>query len=370
MENSVDLFSGCGAMSLALSGIFKPIAYCDVDEHARAILAANMKRGLLPKAPVYDDVRTMPCPRAEAVVASPPCTGWSSYGHQKGFDNPQSALFYDMLRVLDGSGASAVFLENVPGVVKGAPAMIGELSTKRGFELRWCIMGACDAGAPHTRKRWFCLGLKPRSPLKRQILDVMGTYHPCDWSKASPPRTLRMDSPAERRAAKLRWGVLGNAVVADVVRLAFLRMFTMGAVPRLAPGTAKFTPSKPYIAKAKSGPITVVVDSIARAVTPKVPVAITSRKQRLIIDPDVLPLPPNISPLQSSPVVRFPILLTLWSTPRYGNTGPCHVLTERSSRDLPTQIKFEKSTLNRTDPANPEFGEWMMGMPRGFTMPV
>jgi hypothetical protein len=34
---------------------------------------------------------------------------------------------------------------------------------------------------------------------------------------------------------------------------------------------------------------------------------------------------------------------------------------------LPTQIKFERATKDRMDTANPEFGEYIMGVPRGFT---
>jgi hypothetical protein len=52
-----------------------------------------------------------------------------------------------------------------------------------------------------------------------------------------------------------------------------------------------------------------------------------------------------------------------WSTPR--KTQPmCNVLTERSVRDLPTQVRFERGTPAhlRDGVVNPAFVEWLMGM--------
>jgi site-specific DNA-cytosine methylase len=47
--------------------------YCDVDPVARAVLQFNMKRGLLPKAPIHLDIRelTKP-PKADIVVGGSP----------------------------------------------------------------------------------------------------------------------------------------------------------------------------------------------------------------------------------------------------------------------------------------------------------
>jgi len=114
----------------------------------------------------------MPVPTADCVVAGFPCIGFSVVGKHEGFEQPQSRLFYDMLKVIDASRASTVFLENVPGVLRDSRAIVRELSVKRGFELRWCVLGACHAGAPHRRLRWFCLGLRSGSPLRHMTLQI------------------------------------------------------------------------------------------------------------------------------------------------------------------------------------------------------
>ena len=50
----------------------------------------------------------------------------------------------------DRSGAKAVFLENVPGVMEHMGAIVHELSVRRKFQLRWTIVRASDVGAPHV----------------------------------------------------------------------------------------------------------------------------------------------------------------------------------------------------------------------------
>ena len=56
---SLDLFSGIGGLTLALRGIAEPIAYCDIDPAAQAVLADHIARRLLPDAPVCTDVRAL-----------------------------------------------------------------------------------------------------------------------------------------------------------------------------------------------------------------------------------------------------------------------------------------------------------------------
>ena len=367
---SIDLFSGCGGITWALAGYFKTIAYCDKDPSAREVLRGNMERGFLPRAPVYNDIRSMPLLTADVVVGGWPCIGHSLRGKREGFDNNQSGLFFVMLYMIDKAGASTIFLENVPQAVKSAPTIIDELVTRRGFELRWCTMSAGDAGAPHERRRWFCLGMKRNSPLKARVLDIKGEYRPYEWTAEQPARTSPVASAEQQRIAMRRWGLLGNSVVPDVVRLAFLRVFTMGTVPNLEEGEARYVEVSDGTCRAsKTGSAITVVTraSGTNSYSPINPISTTSVKLDLVLDPRTVPPPDVRSPMQSSPVLVKPLKLSRWSTPRHGNTGPCRILTERNCRDLPTQIKFERTTRGRMDTANPEFGEYIMGVPRGFT---
>jgi hypothetical protein len=56
---------------------------------------------------------------------------------------------------------------------------------------------------------------------------------------------------------------------------------------------------------------------------------------------------------QKLPSLTKPIKQTRFMTPVYTQKGASRVLTKRTCRDHPTQIKFEINTQNRFDPLNP-----------------
>ena len=51
---SLDLFSGCGGLSIGLP--FKAVAYVEKDPAARAVLESRMRDGSMHAAPLFDDV--------------------------------------------------------------------------------------------------------------------------------------------------------------------------------------------------------------------------------------------------------------------------------------------------------------------------
>ena len=59
MLRGLDLFSGIGGISLALKDWVRPIAYCEIDPYCQSILLQRMQEGNLPKAPIWDDIRTL-----------------------------------------------------------------------------------------------------------------------------------------------------------------------------------------------------------------------------------------------------------------------------------------------------------------------
>lgn len=58
----------------------------------------------------------------------------------------------------------------------------------------------------------------------------------------------------------------------------------------------------------------------------------------------------------------------LWPTPRAHNNGHCFTLTERTSLDLATSLRFETSTRFKPGYSlNLAWVEWLMGFPAGWT---
>ena len=110
---SLDLFSGIGGLTLALTGVAKPLVYCDIEPTSLAVLRDNMSNGNLPRAAINTDVRTLTRKwlnenakgkddvTPNALVAGYPCTGFSLVGNRDGYKNEQSGLFTEIMRILD-----------------------------------------------------------------------------------------------------------------------------------------------------------------------------------------------------------------------------------------------------------------------------
>ena len=57
MLKGLSLFSGIGGIDLALSKWVKPIAYCEIDRYAQAVLLSRMGENKLPRAPIIKDIK-------------------------------------------------------------------------------------------------------------------------------------------------------------------------------------------------------------------------------------------------------------------------------------------------------------------------
>jgi site-specific DNA-cytosine methylase len=218
---TLDLFSGIGGITHALRGAATPVAYCDSSDIACAVLNDLMGRGLIPRAPICKDVRRLDaewlrankCAHPDMIVGGFPCVGFSAAGHRLGYENDQSALFYEILRLVDLTSPLYVFLENVPGILQlGMGVVANELCVKRGFRLSWCTLAASQVGAPHKRLRWYCLAVKDGATAP----PPPGEIAPYVWTRRSEPEraTCAVSVAASNRRVRL----LGNSVVPDAVR--------------------------------------------------------------------------------------------------------------------------------------------------------
>jgi len=159
--NGLDLFSGIGGMSLALRRYVRPVCYVESDPFCQALLQERMLEGDLPEAPVWDDVRTFDGKPWRGVVdcvsGGFPCQDISVAGHGAGLEGKRSGLFFEALRIIDECEPRFLFFENVPAIRTRGLATVGTELAGRGYDLRWTTLSAAAVGAPHLRKRWFCL---------------------------------------------------------------------------------------------------------------------------------------------------------------------------------------------------------------------
>ena len=156
--NELALFAGAGGGILGghLLG-WRTVCAVELDPYARSVLLARQRDGLLPRFAVWDDVRTFDGKpwrgRAQVVSGGFPCTDISSAGRRVGIEGEHSGLWADMVRIIGEVEPEFAFVENASSlVVRGLDRVLGDLADL-GFDARWGVMGASDAGLPHDRKR-------------------------------------------------------------------------------------------------------------------------------------------------------------------------------------------------------------------------
>ena len=168
--NGLALFAGGGGLelglSLALGTDYRPVAYVERECTSAAVLAANMERGWLDKAPIWDDVTTFTgdvvsplVDNIDIISAGFPCQPWSFAGKRKTI-NDERWLWDDIFRLVREIRPRNIFLENVTGLLHGGiQYILGDLASI-GFDAEWTSVRASDVGAPHRRERVFILAYR------------------------------------------------------------------------------------------------------------------------------------------------------------------------------------------------------------------
>lgn len=164
---TIDLFAGCGGLSLGLaqSGGFVSVLAVDSDPDAAETYRAN-----LPETEVItglvETVRAVP--RADVVVGGPPCQGFSALNREK-VGMERRALWRQYLRVLEASRAEVFVMENVPELLRSAELRAFEKAARAlGFALFVDVLDAADYGVPQRRRRAIVIGMlrgHPRPPV-------------------------------------------------------------------------------------------------------------------------------------------------------------------------------------------------------------
>jgi DNA (cytosine-5)-methyltransferase 1 len=163
--NGLALFAGGGGLelglSLALGTNYRTITYVERECTSAAVLAANMERGWLDKAPIWDDVTTFTgdvvsplVDNIDIISAGFPCQPWSVAGNRKGTED-ERWLWPHIFGLVREIRPRSIFLENVPGLLHGGiQYVLGDLASL-GFFAEWTSVRASDVGAPHRRERIF-----------------------------------------------------------------------------------------------------------------------------------------------------------------------------------------------------------------------
>jgi site-specific DNA-cytosine methylase len=105
---------------------------------------------------------------------------------------------------------AVVVLENSPNIVNRGARAIEQQLRLRNFQVRSGVFTASEVGAPHRRRRWYCLAVRDQHVLDQLVARMK--HHAMDWSREPcarlVPRTATTTAGMRRRGK-----LLGNSIV-------------------------------------------------------------------------------------------------------------------------------------------------------------
>lgn len=204
----VDLFAGCGGLSLGLEKAgFHPIFVNELNKDAMSSYLKNrehteprllspefhehdikkivMTRGSIKKmSDVFKREYNLSIENGDLdlVVGGPPCQGFSGIGHRRSYSVdkeqlPSNHLFQDMAWVVNKLKPKIFMFENVKGLLsaKWTPSgakgeifenVLGAFRAIKGYRVEYALVLAKDYGAPQNRPRVLVVGVRNDINLK------------------------------------------------------------------------------------------------------------------------------------------------------------------------------------------------------------
>jgi len=174
----LSLFTGAGGGIYGSKILgWSTIGYVEWEEYPQKVIAQRIKDGIFDEAPIFGDIRTFVSEgyarkyrgMVDVVTGGFPCQPFSVAGKRKASDDDRN-MWPATMGVIKAVKPPVVYLENVPGLLSatvddesGRPihyfgTVLRDLA-ESGYDVKWCVLGADDVGAPHHRKRLWILGV-------------------------------------------------------------------------------------------------------------------------------------------------------------------------------------------------------------------
>jgi DNA (cytosine-5)-methyltransferase 1 len=136
---------------------WRTICAVELNPHCQRVLLTRQRDGLLPRFPIWDDVRTFDGNpwrgHVDVISGGFPCQDISSAGRGAGIDGSRSGLWSEFARIIGEVRPAWVLIENSPHLrTKGLVRVLKNLA-ELGYDARWDVLGAAHVGAPHLRRR-------------------------------------------------------------------------------------------------------------------------------------------------------------------------------------------------------------------------
>ena len=169
MPKAIDLFAGCGGLSLGLKNAgFNVLGAVEID-----LLAVETYQANHPEVLVWHrDIRALTAPRIlktlglksgelDLLAGCPPCQGFSAMRRLNGarrVRDRQNDLVFDFLRLAKGLRPRAIMMENVPGMFINSRFRKLKLALQQlGYTVNVAVKDAQNYGVPQRRRRFILL---------------------------------------------------------------------------------------------------------------------------------------------------------------------------------------------------------------------
>ena len=244
--NELALFAGAGGGILGgkLLG-WRTVCAVEWEPYPACVLAQRQNDGVLPPFPIWDDVRTFDGKPWRGIVdvvsGGFPCQDISCAGTGKGLAGERSGLWREMARIIGEVRPKYCLVENSPILTsRGLGTVLGDLA-EMGYNARWGVISAADAGAPHRRERIWILAYTGKNKwiyrvLSRNLAEKRGWGKQAKWGEnwngfemgqalypvSLEKETYNADAPelVERESPWVdELAAIGNQQVPAVVRL-------------------------------------------------------------------------------------------------------------------------------------------------------
>lgn len=206
----------------------------EIEPYCRRVLLARQRDGILPKFPIWDDVRTFDGKPwrglVDVVCGGFPCTDSSPArsnnhvnGSHRGIKGQGSGLWTEQRRIIAEIQPRFAEIENVPALrTRGLSVVLRDLAAL-GFNAAWGVFGVRHFGADHQRDRLYIIAAntnqaqRERGSLSSGVHSENSYAGSADWWQNQPG----MERVADGMAYRLdRLRAIGNGQVPAVVKLA------------------------------------------------------------------------------------------------------------------------------------------------------
>jgi DNA (cytosine-5)-methyltransferase 1 len=174
---AVDLFSGCGGLSLGLRRAgFSVVGAVETDSLASSTYRMNHPA----EAVIEDDIENVDPQEVmerlglepgdlDLLAGCPPCQGFSTlrtFNGGKDIVDPMNDLIFQFLRFVRVFKPKTLMVENVPGLVRDDRLRrFSKSLAGMGYKQRIDVLDAADFGVPQRRRRMILLAAKSERPV-------------------------------------------------------------------------------------------------------------------------------------------------------------------------------------------------------------